>query len=328
MKVNYLTTLLAVVFIFVLSASVALAMAYPDSLPTIDEAHVNRNLIETGDALYYAVYTVPYATTPNASISETFIFRFIHTDNNTELGRDSAYPYANSGYGEGLVSFYFDNATAPTWGQQYKIRISGSPAFFDDPPEWNYTLLASAYTSLTDRAPNRAELAGHIIDIATDLEVDWSTTLLESAETGTVLSEGGEIYFRNSIVGVQAMCPELFLVQIGDPDFTARAWTGNQSTLYEERFYSDNMGVAITGISTLLTTDFHMIASLPILLFCVGLVAVSVKQGNSPNSGIINSVAVICGAAIMGWFPWAMLTIISVFCVVYIGMQLFFKGAT
>lgn len=328
MKVNYLTTLLTIVFIFCLSASVALAIADPVSTPTINERYVNRNLIETGDVLFYARYTVPYEDIPDDPISETFIFRLIHTDNVTELGRDSAYPYASSGYGDGLVSFYFDNTTAPTWGQSYKIRISGSPAFFDAPPNWDYTVGAAAYTSLTTRATNRAELAGTVIDIASDLENAWSTTLLESVETGTVLSSGGEIYFRNSIIGIQAMCPELFLVQIGDPDFTERSWTGNQSTLYEERFYSDDMGASITGIATLLTTDFHMVASIPILLFCVGLVAVSVKQGNSPNSGIINSVAIICGASIMGWFPWAMLTIISVFCFIYIGMQLFFKGAT
>ena len=106
-----------------------LAAAHPDSNPTIDEIHINRNLIETGDVLIYALYNIPYASTPDERVDQLFVFRLMDTDGVTELGRNEAYAYVNRGYGQGVISFYFDASDASTWGQAYYIRISEKPGF-------------------------------------------------------------------------------------------------------------------------------------------------------------------------------------------------------
>ena len=45
-----------------------------------------------------------------------------------------------NGYGKGVVAYYFNAASAPAWGLNYIIKISGNPAEFSSPPGVNYEI--------------------------------------------------------------------------------------------------------------------------------------------------------------------------------------------
>ncbi len=88
-----------------LIASPALAIAPPDSAPTIDAINVYRDTLEENDQLYVIEYTITYAVPPAESVTEAFIFRLM--DGATELRSTTAYAYNNDGYDNGIASMYF-----------------------------------------------------------------------------------------------------------------------------------------------------------------------------------------------------------------------------
>lgn len=291
--------------------------AYPDSV-SIDEIRVNRHLIETNDMLIYAKYNIAYATAPDDPVNDTFIFRLLDTDGVTQLGSNEAYPYADDGYGYGVISFYIGNATAPAWGGGYYIRVAGKPGAFDDPANDDFQISSGAYSSLTTQAGNRGEVESNVISLATDLEVAWNTTLLDQGAAGAVLSEGGEAYFRNTIHGLQAMCPELFLTQVVQTTYTERTWSTAQATGMEERFAGGSIGMGIRGWQDLLSVDFHVVASIPIMFAMIAVIYMASKMGAPMGAALIGCIAIAVGGAFMGWMPPAMVAIGSIVCIIYL----------
>lgn len=316
MRVGIVVALLMVLFL-ITGLPVYAQVAQPDSI-SIDDIHVNRHLIETDDMLVYAKYNIAYGTYPDETVDDTFVFRLIDTDGTTELGSNEAYPYANSGYGEGVIAFYFSAAGAPTWGENYYIRVSGKPSAFDDPPEENFIIATGDYSSLTTQDGNRGELESNIISLATDLEVAWNTDLLTQSDIGTVLDTSGETYFRNAIWGLQAMCPAVFLTQVVQTEYTERTWTTSQATGMEERFYGGLIGGGIQGWGDLFSVDFHLIAGLPILLACIGIIYMASKMAIPIAAALICCIALGVGGTFMGWVPPAMLTLGSIVCGIFL----------
>lgn len=304
-----------------------LAVADPDSV-SIEEIHANRNLRETGDAHILVHYNVAYAAPPNNPIDEVFTFRLMDTDGETELGASLAYPYNDDGYGQGVVSFYFDASDALTWGQDYYIRIIGNPTQFADPPVYDFEMQSSDWTSLTGSGDNKDDLADKILEIARDLEVAWAVTLLDQTETGTVLASAGEAYFRNAINGLQVLAPSVFLVQVGDPEYTARSWATTQANAYETRFQGTWVQTAIGDVADLFTVDWHMIGGLFVMAGCIAVVALAQQRSQSVNSGLVCALAIFLCGGVMGWTPMAIVGITSIMCALYVGYWFFFSRAT
>lgn len=294
------------------------AILLPSSTPTLSPVHANRNLIETGDRLIYAYYTIPYTVTPTVAIDETFIFRFLGTDGVTELGSVLAYPYNDSGYGSGVIAFYFNAADALTWGAAYTIRLSGNPGQFTVPPTYDFPVPASAWTSLTTQADNQDDVANKILAMALDLEVAWSATLTDQTEVGTVLSTTGESYFRNAIPGLQSMAPDLFYLKIENPTYTNRTWGTNQATTYANRFDGTWVGDGIDAVAGMFKLEFSYIGGAFILIACVFALIASVKLTESPNAGLVNSMLIMIVGVLLGWVPWAIASIVTIMCAMYV----------
>ena len=106
----------------------ALATSNPDSTPTISNIKANRYLIESGDVLIYGEYDIPYASLPDESAADTYIFRLLDIDGSTELGAVAPFPLFDNGYNEGVFGFYFSASDNLTWGEAYTVRISQNPA--------------------------------------------------------------------------------------------------------------------------------------------------------------------------------------------------------
>ena len=74
------------------------------------------------------------------------------------------------------------------------------------------------------------------------------------------------------------MAPDLFELQVEDPDYTDRTWTGNQSATYRGRLTGTWIGNAIQGVADLFGMQFHFIASIPLIIACVAVMIIGGSQ--------------------------------------------------
>lgn len=284
--------------------STVLAIPQPDDTPSVYNIHVNRNLVDTGDTLIYGQYHLPYTSPPTTPADETFMFRLIDTDNVTELGTVTPHPFFHYGYKYGAFSMYF--ASSVTWGSAYTIRISENPSQFDTPTSFDYIMALTDYTSKTTQADNQEELADNIISIAETLESIYPTyDLIESGTAGKVLSDSdGEKYFRGVIPGLQAMSPDLFLIQVATVDTTARTWATTQATTYEQRMDATWVGPAAnTTASQFGMTPQMMLGSIAILPLCIGAIFVSTRRFKKADPGFLVCAVLLIMGLVMGWMP-------------------------
>jgi hypothetical protein len=326
-KVTWLIIFLSLT-LFCLNPSSVLADTSAPNLTAINETHAWRNLLEPGDYFLIARYDVLPGLNTTTNIADTFTFRLMDTTNTVELGVTEAYPYQNNGWGQGIIGFYFPASTAPTWGSSYWIRIEGKFTVFTSPPVYNYNIPATAYSVSTNQDNIRVEMAEIIIDLAKTIGSSWTPiqALTEESESGTVLSQLGESYFRPTIPGIQAMCPNLFVLQVLNVPSTNTTWSTNQSDAKGALVQNTTAGAGITGVATLFNMSFTATAAIPIIIVCIALIIIGGVQGNI-LSGLINSSVVLSGGSLFGWFPMGVLMLISFACGVFMLFHLIFKGS-
>jgi hypothetical protein len=269
---------------------------------------VNRSVIETGDTVFYCLYNLDYtvAGLPDDNANINYIFRLIDSDGTTERGQALPYPYKDQGYNWGVASWYFTAAQTTallTWNEIYVIRVSQNPAKFATPTEWDFNLDAAAYTLLTDMDDNQLQMAERLELMAQELETLWTQTLLEEQDTGTVFSSDGEAYFRNAIIGSQAMAPSIYFVQLVSIDTSTRVWGTSLSDDYKERLYGvdglpgtadDNwIYTSIAGAADLVSVPSVLIVGMAVLAGCVWLIYQSNKQWQTPMPGYAGSLLLV-----------------------------------
>jgi hypothetical protein len=325
-KIFWLSLLLSITLSLLFPTLIYADTAVPN-LTAINETHAWRNVLESNDYLLVARYNVAYGANPVTDISDTFAFRLMDTTNTIELGVVEAYPYQNDGYGQGVVSWYFPASSNLTWNSPYWIRIEGKIPTFTSPPIYNINLPSTTYSSYTSTIDIQNDIASKIISMANTIGRSWTPnqTLTEETESGTVLSQSGESYFRPVIPGIQSMCPGLFILQQSDVNTTPTVWSTNQSDASEALVQNSTLGPGISGWASLFSMSFSATAAIPIIIICVILVIVGSVQGNM-LSGLINSSLVLSSASLFGWFPMGLLMLISFGCGVYILYHLIFKG--
>lgn len=299
----------------------------PDSNPSVSDIKANVNLIETGDVLIYGQYNIPYADLPPDDASKTYAFSLMDTDSTTELGAVMPFPRFDSGYNEGGFGLYFSAADNLTVDQSYIIRISQNPAFFDSPQSYDYSMLLSAWTSANTSDDNQIELTLNIIALAEDLEAAHDETLLESSVGGTVLSDPvGETYFRGAIYGLQAMAPDLFLVQSLTWDTDDKDWETTEFDSYGTRFSGTFIGTAADNTSATFGLDtptfMGLFFALPIIL---GAVVVSSIKFKKAEPGYLVAALVLILVALMGWVEIALFALVYQLMAMYIGYLWFYS---
>ena len=329
-----LVTLLLIALMLPLSVS---AISAPDSINVINKG-VFRNLIETDDRLFVIQYDLQYAVYPtDYSVNSTFIFSLYDTDGTTLLGSSLAYPYWResvgdaSGYGQGVVSFYFPATPLIDWGEAYILRIQGNPLVFGTPPSQSFVFGSSDYTTLTSSDDNQLSLGNYIETIAGDLETAWSTTLLDSQEGTIVLSSYGEEYFTNAILGLRLLAPSLYYVQEVSQDLTRRTWT----TGYADALSAgtvDTEGTTIDGsfIETGLDAGGDLLG-VPKQIFgsiLTGIVIVIVMMLTSKNlasswMGWVFSSLVLVGGVRLSMVNMAVVAIWGLFSIIFIFWTIF-----
>jgi len=304
----------------------------PDNDPTIEEINIYRNLLVTGDWLTLIYANIPYGIPPSTSVSQTFIWRLMHTDNVTELGDTIGCAYNDDGYGYNVYSMYLSatevGAKGMVWGTPYTIRLSGNPAVFDTPPIYNYVVNAGDYSTETVQSNVQAELASRIFVLAADLDTKWGLStiysLLTQNETATVLSIYGEAFFRCAIHGLQSMAPTAFSVIIRVIDVPSRNWTSEYSTNLTNQWAGTWIETAQEAGDALFGTDYNLLSIIMLLIMCGGLMVGNIMLTGDHWNGFIDCALLAVVGARLGMYDLGFLILLTALCWIYISAKIWF----
>jgi len=323
-----ITGLISAFLLLFLSGPQVLAVdpASPDTFE-IKSALACRHVYETDDFILIVHYEIHYESDqPADPVDEVFSFRMLDTTGTQLIGSSIPYPYNNYGYDEGVVSFYFSAADAPTWGLPYIISIQGSPVYFASPPVMTYTMTAEDYSTFATQEDNRVLLGNHILDVAEDLEVDWQTEMIIDTGTKIVLSTTGEYYFLGTIHGIKEMAPQIFSTSMLNPDYSPGNFTMAEANAWATRYDGTWVGDALDNIEDLFGIQWNIITGIGVLILIIGLFAIcQIKFSTTSPAAIPASLVLLCGT-IMGFVAPVIMALITLMMVLFSGYILLFRN--
>ena len=223
------SALSAVVLLLALPLSV-LAIADPDTAPSVNAVYVYENCLEEGDTGvlidYYLDYS-PLPTVANATDTATnaYMAAFVDTDNTTQLKTAAPYTFTDSGYGRGLIWIYFSAAETTAYSIDstdialYGVWLMGNPTvgsgWTGDPPKTSATI--DQWVTVSNPS---TVIAARVLYYADQLEVIWSLDMItELYGGGSALTSTGESYFVNVILSLRSIAPGAFSSVETDPDY-------------------------------------------------------------------------------------------------------------
>lgn len=325
-----------VIFVFMLVASLFLvftspvySVSDPDSID-IYSCKVFENTFETGDMLFVARYNIYYASEPSEDAEYTFIFEIMNTDNSTLFfSRPINY------YQHNIISIYVDSdqvvSAGLVYGTEYRVRVTGSPAFFPSLAEGvnmvTRTLAVSDWN--TDGSLMSKELlAIHCIDLASELESDWGITLLTTTTTGSqVLNAVGTIVFLDAIPNLNDILSSLFYLSSTTLDIDYH--TVN-ATLETSTTISSKLGTSISnafaGIGDFFGISEQMSAGLWILLFALSIASIIFLASGNSTGALLLSIPVVVLGVDLGAIPYSIFFTIVLLVVAYVFYFIWLRG--
>jgi len=326
LKILILAMVLGLVLAITLTLPIYAADPDPPDNMQVESVTVCRHLLEEDDFLLAFHYNIHYDTgQPDAPANKVFTFRLFDSDGETQLGAIIPYPYYNAGYDQGVASFYFPAASAPDWEESYKVQISGNPEYFADPPVATYTLVLSDYCQFETQEENQTFLGNYLIDVALDLEINWDTYLIVASDMGMVLNETGENYFIGAITGLQYLAPQIFAVQIKNPEYEKTEWTEEKSEEYVTRFEDNWVGKSLKTFGEALHIQWNVLTGLGLTAIIIGLSVISFMSYATVKPAMVSAVLVLVGGTVLGWMSAAIMGVTSVIFALYLGYVWFFR---
>jgi len=297
----------------------------PDALE-IRDVIACRDLVEEDDMAVAVHYNILYDPTaePADTAQDLFLIRVM--DGAAQLGVVRPYPYYNNGYDQGIAVLYWSSADAPTWEDEYTVRIQGTPAAWATPPEANFTLGSSSYSGLDGQTANQQALYNWMVEAIADLETNWTVSLLDHTTEGAILNETGQSYITGAVPGLQALCPDLFWVRSVDMDTTLRDWGTDQADAYEARYAGTWVGDSMTAAGDLFGVSPQLVGSILFVLIPFILVMViSERAFYTSTPALIALPLLMAMGALMGFFSMAFFAIAVICFVLFLGYVLFFR---
>ncbi len=316
-------------------ASPASATAAPSTV-VFHSQRAFKNVAEPGDMLVVFHGEIDYGGSyPTDLASDTFTFRMLDTDGTTLLTSRTPYvfgPFATNGYGDLVGALYFTASTAPVWSGGYVLSILGLPVYFSSPqPEARHTLSPTDYSVVETQGENRADLYIYIMQVCEQLHSVYpEITFTSYGENGDVLSVYGDAFFKAVIPGLQAMCPNLFLIQSYVPPTMA---TDNYSMAggnpYSTRLAGKDIMRGLDRTGELLGgLGGKFLAALGAFAVCVIICIVTQRKWGDIFSGIGASALVItCAALLIGDMMYGLLMIAGLIAGIGIAFVLHLKRA-
>lgn len=306
---------------------VGAATALPDSDPTVPTKKFYRNLLETDDRLLVWEHNIPYAATPSDPVTDTFIWELIDTDGVTVLGSTVGWAYEDDGYNYQCASMYWDAAAALVWDPAggYTLRLRGNPIAFVTPPEYNYSIASSEYTTLVATADVQEELALDVLLIAADLDLQWglATSLINDDETGQTLSVFGQAYFRGAIYGIQALAPGLFPLALTTIDLADRTWTETYVAALDTQYAGTWVETAKAAGATMFGVADDMVSIIMLVVFVAGAFIGNVMITGDHWNGAIDVGLIMILTAKLSFYGLGYLGLVVSLCFIYLGMRIF-----
>jgi len=298
----------------------------PDTLE-IRDLVVVRNTIEDGDYAVLLLYNIAYTDSyPDDSSQDLFRIRLMSVDGETELGAVRPYPYYNSGYDYGLACLYFDADSAPTWETSYIVELAGNPAEWSTIPRITRTLVLSDYCGFEDQEANQEAAASFLLDVLADIEVNWSTTLLETSSSGTILSTTGEAYVINAVPGASAIAPSIFYTQAYTPEYEQREWDTTQADTYAARFADSWVGNGLQKAADGLHVSYQLLGTVlfgvPLFVF---VMIFCQRKFHDSTPALVAGMGVLLCCVLLGFTSMAVLGVMGIAYAMFIGYVVFFR---
>lgn len=297
----------------------------PDTLEVVD-AIACRDLLEEDDLFLAVHYNILYDPTaePADTAQELFLVRLM--DGTDQLGVVTPYPYYNDGYDQGIVGLYWDAGSAPTWEGAYTIQVSGTPAAWATPPSTTFVLGPSSYSGLDGQTANRQALYEWMVQAVEALESNWSVTLLETTEEGSVLDETGQTYLTAAIPGLQSLCPQLFWIQTASMDTEPRSWGTAQADLYAARFDGTWVGDGMDAVADLFHVTPQLLGGLLfVLLPFIGVIILAERAFHTSTPALICLPLLLAMGSLLGFLSFMVFGIVVLAFVLFLGYVLFFR---
>jgi len=305
------------------------SVANPDSIASYSNKAF-ENIFATGDMIFISRYNIGYTTEPSESADTTFYYS-LYSENGTTLILSRPINY----YEHNLISLYVSaeqvTSLGLVYGSSYRIRISGSPAFFPTLTEGvnmiTRTLSSSDWN--TDGALTSKQLLySYCIDIASELEADWVITLLSTTSTGTqVLNAAGTVVFLAAIPNLTNALPSLFYLSSSSAIINSNS---ANLTMEDETVLSTKLGTSVSnafaGIGDFLGITETTSAGLWILLFTLSVASIIfLATGNSTGSMVL-SVPIIIMGAYLGAIPLTILFTVGLLIIAYVFYFIWLRG--
>lgn len=328
-----LSSVLAVIVVLALAMPV-FALDPPTSL-SLQSVRAFQDLAEPGDMLIVFHYRIAYATYPdNVTASSSFIFRLFSPDGNTLLANSTPYtfPYfATKGYGDGVSAFYFSDIPEAGWGQGYQINMLGVPAYYDPPQTFTYTMTTADYSTATGQVDGRQDMYTYIISLSDAFHNFYPNyNLKTSTDSGVVLSIYGEAYFRATVPGIQALCPQLFIVQTYIPEkMPVETYDTSLQETYTERLAGSDLMIGADRLGEYMGhISGQFVFGIFIFVVCIGTCIFTMRKGWGLEPGLLASAGLtILGALLLGDVLFTLVMIGALIAAMGIMFVIFMKRA-
>ncbi len=290
----------------------------PNSL-SILSSKAFRNVLESNDFLVVFRYSIAYASSPNETATDLYIFSLLSTENTSEYGSVTPYAYTTKGYGQGLSAIYLSHLS---WDDSYQIRIMGNPAAFSSAnlstPIQFFPI--SDYSLETTQPAIAGEVGQYLIEQMQQLEAPWGKSLVLPSSGGMILSTTGEIYLSSAITGVTTMAPQITAIQIVSST-PATIDYGNATAANLTGQYGG------TWVRTALDSAGSLGTGLVVFVFFIAIVVQCQRKFQRTEPGLIAGSLMFIGATRLGLVPLAITLTVALLCGIYIGYILIFRNA-
>ncbi len=311
----------------------AFAVAVPDNL-LIESALAYSGVLQPGDMLVIVRYNIDYASIPVEVVSETFVGRFMR--GTSELNATEIFNFQNSGYGQGLFSFYFTDLAmtadsieyADINSEGYAVVLQGKPTAFAVPPRVNSVTISYRNSAVTKQLLNSDTIA--LARVLQDNSI-WSGNdirLIDFATGQQVLTTDGQSYFGQAIPNMQVMIPDLFGSSVTGINPRERDFTFSErdrlQSFWEGRGIDASFQAGADLFDTSKLTFTTVALAMPLI---IGIIIFGIAISGSPEFGISTAALTIPLVTRIGLMSMTFAFVVGLMAAVALGFAYFLRRA-
>jgi len=305
--------LIGILFLGLFAGSV-FAIGDPEGGVSILEALVFRDVLDSGDQLYYVRYSVNFTSVPEERAVDTWHMVLYDYLGNLTATRPLNY------FGENIISIYLESDEALPWGYAHQVQIGGMPSVYGNLTEGinmvSYNLSVYDYFEAT-------YLGDAMLSEAAVLETNLGLDLL--SDNGRLIAVGSQL-FLYAIPKLTYMVPTIFESATEDIDVD---YNPDYDTSYGEGLRTHegpSLTGAITSLGSIINVGHDAMAFWLIMIFFLCMGGLIFSSGGNPAWALVVGYACLAGGAyLMGGTIFILATIIPVILAVIFGI-LFILG--